>query len=214
MKNTYNTIFGLKSERLAIVVDTLKMNQYFHEVDTFLTYVWDSSSWIRVSDSYSGLPIRKFLTESFDGLGEYNLNGNYSTTTTNFGYTVVNRPFTLHSLLFTVTDNTNFHALDFGGISSGLTNGISLWLHPVGQDPIPLVFSSPVKHNYDWFTHIAGTFLTTFSGPTQTLTIPLDIVSDYGVPLSMMVGDSIYISLNDDFTSLVSQTFGIRGISH
>jgi len=213
MKNNANKIYGLKGERISITPSSLQVGQIFHEVDSCSEYEWNSVRWIKSSEPCLGTPLRKFLTESFDGLGVYNLIGNYIVPT-NFGYTVVDVPYTLHSLLFTITDNATFNALDYGGIANGLVNGISLWFKPLNSNPIPLVFNNPIKYNYEWFTHVANTNLSTFTGSTQTLVIPLDIIDDYGVPLTMLVGDSIYVTLNDNFTNLISNTFGIRGISH
>jgi len=213
MKNNATKIYGLRSERDSIITSTLQVGQIFHELDSCTEYEWDSVRWVKSSEPCLGIPLRKFLTQSFDGLGVYNLRGNYPVAT-NFGYTVVGTPYTLHSLLFTITDNATFNALDYGGIVDGLTNGISLWFKPLAGTPIPLVFNNPIKYNYEWFTHVADTSLSTFAGGTQTLVIPLDIIDDYGVPLTMLVGDSIYVTLNDNFTNLISHTFGIRGTSH
>lgn len=35
---------------------------------------------------------------------------------------------------------------------------------------------------------------------------------DYGKPINMNAGDRFIVRLNDDFTGLVSHTFGLRGI--
>lgn len=209
MLNTSNTIYGTRLERVRIPISGLAVGIYFIEQDTEQLFQWNGREWCFQGTVCSGLPVRKFLTASFDGLGNYNLNGNYAVPTS-FGYTA-DTPYQLHSLLIAITDNTSFNALDYGAITDGLVNGVSLWFRAAGQTPVPLVFSNPVKRNYEWLSHVAGTSLTTFAGNTQTLTVPLDIVSDYGVPLVMLTGDSFYVTLNDNFTSLIAQTFGIRG---
>jgi hypothetical protein len=54
--------------------------------------------------------------------------------------------------------------------------------------------------------------ITQFAGLTQTARINFDIVHDYGKPITLGVGDKFIVRLNDYFSTLVSHTFGLRGV--
>ena len=159
----------------------------------------------------SGLPTQKFLTTTGVSTGIFNINQDYSLTQTDVYY-LADDTYALHSVLATISDNAKFLQSDYGAIAGGLTNGIELFLYSAALDfEIPLMSGAKIKANYDWLAFAADTRLTSFEGNPQTLAINFNLTEHYGVPLVMEAGDKFIVRLNDNFSTLVSQTFGLRG---
>ncbi|MFA6213434.1 MAG: hypothetical protein WC714_28615 [Candidatus Obscuribacterales bacterium] len=171
------------------------------------------SGWASGSEQVqvSGRPTQFFLTAAGNNTGAYNLNGNYSASPLDIYYEATSH-YDLYSLLVVISDNANFNQADYGAIVGGLTNGVSFFIKPSGLPEIPLLSGVSVKHNYEWLTLNHDFVLTSFAGLAQTATISFEITEDYGKPINMSSGDRFIVRLNDDFTGLVSHTFGLRGI--
>ncbi len=162
-----------------------------------------------------GLPYVKFLTAALDGTGPNNLNGNYSGTATDFGYTVpAGHEFIMHSLAIQISSNTTLSQIDYGGInpsSGGLANGVSFYMNSGGVD-IPLLASQVVNVNMDWFRFTHDIFLMQWSGGPQTLAVAIYMIEDFGTPLVISAGNIFKVRLHDDLRALVYHSFAIRGI--
>lgn len=171
----------------------------------------DSEHNICVVSSIIGRPTQFFLTASGNGQGTYNLNGDYSSAPTDFYYQATSKYY-IQTLLISISDTTNFNQTDYGGIASGtITNGVKLFIKPNGLSEIPLLSGVAFKYNYEWLQVTPHTLLTQFAGTPQTLSINFDITTDYGMPITMDIGDRFIIRLNDNFTGLINHTFGLRG---
>lgn len=161
-----------------------------------------------------GLPTQFFLTTTGIPSTTHDATGNYSVTPADFHY-ISTAKYELYSLLITISDNATFNQGDYGGIVGGLTNGVKLFIYNANLGlTIPLLGGNAVKKNYEWITLTHDTILTTFSGTAQTLMVNFDMIQDYGQPIHMEPGDKFIVRVNDDLTTLVSHTFGIRGIKH
>ena len=181
---------------MAIVSDAGKNN---HDVESNLCIV----------PSVLGRPTQFFLTATGDGLGTYNLIGNYSAAPTDFYYQATTNYY-IQTLLIIISDNANFNQTDYGA-RAALTNGVKIFIKPNGLAEIPLLSGIAFKQNFEWHTVTPEVRLTSFAGLAQTLSIDFDLVVDYGMPIMLSPGDRFIIRLNDDFTTLVSHTFGLRG---
>jgi len=169
---------------------------------------------MNVVPPHLGLPVQKFLTTNGDGTGSINATLNHSATPADYYYLVPGR-YDIYSLLIAVSDDATFNQSDYGGIVSGLTNGIKMFVYNASMNAeIPLLSGVAIKKNFEWFQLTTNTGLTQFSGTPQTLRINFDIRQDYGMPICLSTGDKFIVRLNDNFTSLVGQTFGLRGIQH
>ena len=158
----------------------------------------------------SGQPFRFFLTAAGDGTGAKNLNGNYATPT-DFFYMADSR-YEIYSLIIAISDATTFNQTDYGGIAIGtITNGVQLFLGFASGGEVPILISTPLKFNYEWYEVASEARLTTFSGTPQTLHIVVDLPRLFGRPLTMDPGDKVIVRLNDNFTGLVSHTFRLHG---
>ena len=160
----------------------------------------------------SGLPVQKWLTSSGDGLGTYNLNGNYSTPT-DFYY-LTSSLYDIYSLIIAITDGTTFNYNDYGGIPTGtITNGVKLFIYKASiLTEVPLLSGIAIKNNYEYLSVTSDVKLTQFAGTPQTMVITFHLKDEYGQPLHLDIGDKVIIRLQDNFTGLLSHTFGIRGI--
>lgn len=161
----------------------------------------------------NGRPTQFFLTTAGNGTGVYNHNVNYSATPTDISY-VATSVYDMQTFIVVISDNATFNQLDYGAISGGLTNGVKVFIKPAGLAEIPLLSGVAFKQNYEWFQITERVNLSSFAGLSQTLTIAFDITNDYGKPINMNAGDTFIVRLNDDFSTLVGHTFGIRGIKY
>lgn len=171
----------------------------------------DDEGNLSVAPPSSGLPFQFFLTANGLGTGNHNLNGNY-TSPTEFLYTSTSR-YEIYSVLVSISDGSSFNQTDYGAIIGGLTNGIKFFVK-VGEVYIPLLGTGeyPIKTNYEWLSISPETELTSFAGLAQTLSINFNIINQYGKPLSLGIGQSFVVRLNDNLSGLVNHTFGLRGI--
>lgn len=158
----------------------------------------------------SGLPFRFFLTAAGDGSGAYNLIGNYSAAPTDFYYQATSR-YEIYTLSITVSDASKFNQEFYGGIATGLTNGISFWFKFTSGTEIPILINNTLKYNYQWMEIASRVTLTSFDGTAQTLQIMIDIKDLFGKPFTLATGEQIIVRLNDNFTGLVGQTFRLQG---
>lgn len=161
----------------------------------------------------SGIPDLWFLTESGDGLGNINFNGNYSVVNKDAKH-VAQKHYEIYSFQATISDDQVFAQIDYGGIVGGLTNGLDLYINVVGVGEFPLLLNFTIKKNSDWFGLTPNVNLTQFSGTAQTLAVHIDIYGEYGIPLRLNPGDSFIVRLRDNFTSLTSQIFAVKGLGY
>ena len=157
-----------------------------------------------------GIPRRKWLTASGDGLGTYNLIGDYSAAPVDFYYLSTTK-FYIKSLLICISDNLQFNQVDYGAIAGGLTNGVGFFYKPFDGVEVRLINTVNIKQNFEWPAISEHVTLTQFAGLPQTLQIDLDLVDEFGLPFNLRSGGKFIVRLNDNLTTLVSHTFGIKG---
>jgi len=175
----------------------------------------DNEGSVCVIPPTAGLPYQYFLTTTGNGLGAISLASDFSGAPTNVYYKTSTR-LDIYNLIITISDNANFTQTDFGAIAGGLTNGIKIYagLGPQGGNvEVPLLSTNlrPIKRNYEWYGLTPHVSLTSFAGLSQTLIIDFDIVNEYGKVFPLDPEQSIIAKLNDNFSTLVDFTIGIRG---
>ena len=161
----------------------------------------------------SGLPVVRLLSSVGDGTGTTNLIGNYSGAVTDFWYQPPStQKFYIHNISMNISDNTSFNQTDYGAISGGLTNGVTLWINIAGTD-YPLASGLIFKSNIDFMTLSPHNNLTSFAGTSQTLVVDINLIEDFGIPLILdgTQNAKFIIRLHDNFTSLIAQTVSLRG---
>ena len=190
-----------------------KMGRAYREPADSL-FSLDETNTLAVRSPIIGIPTQKYFTLAGDGLisGTYIANGNYATPT-DFYY-LSDSTYDVKSILITITDNANFNQEDYGGLAAGtVVNGVKFFLYNSDINvEIPLLSGKAFFKNYHWFEATSESGLTTFVGTAQTLRMVFNMENDYGTSIRMFKGWKFIARLNDNFTGLVSQTFGIRGI--
>lgn len=162
---------------------------------------------------YGGLPITKFLTAAGDGTGQYNLVGDYHLAATDFTY-LATGVYEINTVLITISDNSAFNQLDFGA-GTALTNGFGLYIHLLGNpSPTPLLGGFKFKTNNDCLIMTGHATKTDFNGSSQTLVMSFNMMQDFGSALTLKPGDRFIVRLNDNLSTLISFTVGLRGTMH
>ena len=159
------------------------------------------------------VPLYRYLDTVGDGSGTKNANGNYATTPQTFQIVVpAGKGFTIESMIIHISGTTNFQIFGYGSINAALTNGITLQA-VVGGVTFNFVDGLPFKTNDD-LSHIAPNINhVTYSGTGDSIVVQFQI-SDFGIPLTLSPGDSLQIVLHDNFTTLTSQHFIVKGYSN
>lgn len=171
------------------------------------TFVYQAGNHTAQSD----LPTQFFLTAGGANVAPYNHNGDYSAASVDRYYRATSR-YDVHQVLVVISDNAKFVQDGYGAIAAGtIVNGPRFYVDLVGQARRYLLSGYRAVHNYDWVAMTEHVTITDFSGLAQTMTVSFDIRADYGCPLTLMPGDKIGVELNDNFSTLVSHTFGLRG---
>ena len=190
------------------------------EASTIKEHSSDSTRIIRCDDYgnlcaspiENGLPTQFFLTGNGNGTGTVNLAQDFSAAPFDAYYLATVR-YDIYTLAITISDNANFNQVDFGAIAGGLTNGVKFFAR-VGVTDIPLLSTSlrPIKKNYEWLAITPHTILTTFAGTSQTLTVDFNVMDEYGKPFTLLPDQRLICRLNDNLSTLVDFTVGVRGI--
>lgn len=168
-----------------------------------------------VSNILPGLPYLKHLSLTGDSGGSGELNADYSAATTKFYYQpTTGTKFYIHNVLIKIADDASFNMTDYGGISGGLTNGVTFYVSPDGgTTEIPLLGGHVFKQNYHWAAITPHFLLTTFSGTAQTLTVNINLIDQFGAPLALdgTAGHQFIVRLHDNFSTLVGHHFALQG---
>lgn len=159
-------------------------------------------------------PFLEFMDTNGDGTGVKNAVGDYSATPTNFFYT---RPagsegnLFINSLKIHLQSPVKINAQGYGNNMGPLDNGIILFLEDESQ-VMTRDFTSgiPIKTNSDWSKYGARTGIEPYSGGDYFFKASFRAVEPTK-PVLIPPEHSIGLTLNDDFSSLISQTFFLEG---
>lgn len=157
----------------------------------------------------NALPYRFYLTESGDGQGNFNFIGDYSSTLKTVYFEALHY-FEVYNLLINIAGNAKFLQTGYGSLNAAITNGVKFYIRENGSD-IPLLYNPGIKKNNDWLEITNDVSLTQWDGQPQTLSIDLDLIKTFGVPFIMQPGMKFKVTLNDNFTGLVNQSFRLAG---
>jgi len=122
--------------------------------------------------------------------------------------------YVLYRIMITVVDVGSFDSGAYGN-NITLTNGISVSIaNGIEETSIDLVDGLPIKTNADW-SRLAGVDVKVLDfGLGDNQLIVRWTFERAGAPITL-VGDqeeSLKVTLNDDFTGLVSQYFLVQGL--
>lgn len=115
-------------------------------------------------------------------------------------------------MIIAISDGEKFNQGDYGAIAGGLTNGISFYVKPGTGPEFRIIHTTNIKYNYELLAIIERHELTQFNGLPQTLSLYLDVVGEFGTYFVLEKDWKFIVRLNDNFTGLISHSFGIKGI--
>jgi hypothetical protein len=147
-----------------------------------------------------------FLEET--GTNNINANGDYSGGEVIFTYqNTGNSIISIKKIIVFIYDNKDF-PLDKYGKSSVLTNGIFMYKMDINGNKIDYIDSRcPVKNNGDWGIYSDNVVDFSLKGVTSSC---LEV--GWGLEhIRLVEGESINISLEDDFTGIDKHLFRIEG---
>lgn len=154
------------------------------------------------------IPIFRYLDTVGDGTGTKSAIGDYSASSQAFKIVCPqDKGIVLSSFMIHLAGTTAFTLTGYGSIAA-LTNGISMSLLKNGN-VYDLLDGSPIKTNDDLAHFSPKVNHLTFSGG-DSLIVPLTF-DDFGFKLELNSGDYLQVTLNDNFSSLTSQYFIVKG---
>ena len=157
------------------------------------------------------LPILQFFTETGDGLGNVEFNGNYSVTPKSIFLNAVSgkQTFITH-LQVSVVSNNSFYSGKYGD-QPALTNGIQLLVNSQGIT-LDVLKGHPIKSNREWMSISNDVGIVDYLSSNEQGVFHLDIL-EFPTPIGfqLVAGDYIKFVLNDDFSGLASHRFLAKG---
>lgn len=156
--------------------------------------------------------INQFLDTNGDGTGTTNANGNYAVTPTEFyiqpgaGYY-----YKIARMIVEIEDTVGMSATDYGNITSGLTNGVSVQVKR-GSTVLRDLTPDTVKANAQWAAYCYDADLKAWGSGNEVLAVRWTFEKS-GLPayLNGTENDRLSVTLNDDLTGLVTHTFLVQG---
>lgn len=133
-----------------------------------------------------------------------NLTGNYSGGATDFSYTAINDNTIIEQIKIVMSDNGAFRIRGFAritGAGTPLTNGINFFIDKTSKEN----FITNIKRTDDLFT---------LSDSTPFYSSNLNNHVFHGIikcRVLLNTGQSIGVTLNDNFTGLVSHRYSVSG---
>lgn len=149
-----------------------------------------------------------------DGSGDIAAIGNYAGAAEEFILSVP-APFSgyeVHRLIISIEDAGGMQAQEYGNIGAALTNGITVQMKRGSSVQIDLTTGLPVKTNAQWGVYCYDVEVKGW-GSGNDLLVCRWTFSKSGDPvyLDRSEGDQMIVTLNDDFTALISHTFLFQG---
>jgi hypothetical protein len=156
-------------------------------------------------------PVYRFLETVGDGSGSAAGTGNYSVTPRVLLMTC--RPTEVlvgHVLVVHIQDGGNFDPGKYGAIAA-LTNGVIIGVFGAdGVEKLRLT-QEPVPNNGDW-AHYGITVVAEASAGDVMYVVRIDLAGGVEDGLTLDPGESIRVTLNDDFTGIDDHHFIFHGL--
>ena len=158
--------------------------------------------------------VARFLSGPTSGI---EMIGDYSVTPETFSLGPAEKEvWQLQRLTVYIQDTGNFNVASYGnGIT--LTNGIELKLFEGETEIANFQTSSPIKSNADWGRFCFNNSYLNFGQGDNAFIARWDISPNFvwmhgiGTPDHPTAGNTVRVTLNDDFSGLTSHTFLLEG---
>ena len=156
----------------------------------------------------------RLLDTNYDGTGTKNAVGDYASTETHFGITDPNHHFHINRMLVQIEDSGAFTTDGYGAIAGGtITNGIVVKLVDANEETVvDFTDGVSIKSNNDWARVCYDVKLENWASGNGAVHVRWTF-KNAGYPILVAKGHHFEVSLNDNFTGLVSQYFMVEGFS-
>jgi hypothetical protein len=162
--------------------------------------------------------IFQFLTDDGTASGEYNANGDYASTSTNF---YIRCPSTassgvsyyIYRMIVEIEDTKGMEPEEYGNLGSALANGYSVQVMDASLAVLQDIEGGhPIVDNTSWAllgydVDIEGWTNTT----NEVVFAKLDFVQATGSPLWLRPGERLNVDLTDNMTGLIQHHFKVQG---
>ncbi len=158
--------------------------------------------------------VYRLLDTNGDGTGTKNAVGDYSSVSTDFFIQDATKVFYINRLLVQIEDTGAFATDGYGAIAGGtVTNGISVNVYdPDGNVLNDLTDGVMIKSNNDWARVCYDLKLENWASGNGAIHARWTF-ANAGHPIRLGQGDRLGVTLNDNFTGLVTQYFKVQGWS-
>lgn len=155
----------------------------------------------------------RYLDTNGDGTGTKNANGDYSSAEEIFYIQPpANQRYELHRIIITLEDTSGFSAQEYGNLGAALTNGIEIKSRNNDVVTCDITAGIPIKTNAQWAALAFDVDLKSWGAGNELLTARLTF-EKAGEPIVICgnIGGRLEVSLNDDFSGLITQYFMVQG---
>ncbi len=150
-----------------------------------------------------------------DGSGTKNINQDYSAgSATLIKFAPTQKAF-ISTLTIQYSDNGAFQQNVYASLPSALTNGVRIDIYDQFDNVlVPLTDDQFVTMNLEWYTLGYRFIYNNWAGSNENTLVASLNFGDFGssIVLDGSQNQFIAVSVNDDFTSLSSQTFTVEGV--
>lgn len=168
-----------------------------------------------LGNSFSfGTPLIRYLDTIGNGTGIKNATGNYSIVPQPFFIAPsAGQIFVITALLLQMSDNGPFGQSIYGSLATPLTNGLLVSYKRGATIVTDLLDGIPIKTNDNFYHQSYHTLMATFSAGVNTIVCRLINAEEngYSIVLNGNYSDRLEVYCQDDFSTLVDQTFKVNG---
>lgn len=162
--------------------------------------------------------IFQFLTDDGTSSGEYNANGDYASTSTNF---YIRCPSTassgvsyyIYRLIVEIEDSKGMEPEEYGHLGGALSNGYSLKVMDADLNVLQDIEGEhPIVNNASWGLLGYDVDIEQWANTTNEVVLAkLDFVQATGEPLWLRPGERLNCDFTDDMTGLIEHHFKVQG---
>ena len=154
--------------------------------------------------------ISQFLDTNGNGTGTNNAIGDYSSAAEEFYFQPSSgETYSISRMIVTIEDTSGFSAQEYGNLGAALTNGITIKVMD-GETVDQNLTEVPIIKNGQWPMYCHDSTLHTYGAGDEVLTSRWTFAKS-GQSLNLSSAQKLVVTLNDDFTGLISHRFLIQG---
>jgi len=154
-------------------------------------------------------PIYRYLTTNGDGTGDFDNIGDYTTPRTVSVTCRASEKIVSHFLSVHIQDAGTYDPAKYG-VLAALTNGVNVGYYGAdGVEKLRLT-QNPIKDNAEWLHYGQGVIEAAGAGD-MVQRVWIDLAGGVSDGLKLYPGESIRVTLSDNFTGLLAHDFLLHG---